>query len=432
MHESAGDHSGLGTVIDRYKSDPESVYNTWFIGGESRTKAFRSIRRGVREIVDAMGSGTFGNDFRGSPLEVVVAAITEQKQVFEGAAHPFYWKPKLRIPDIYENEANQRLFGSFLDSCLGTTREDRILDEISRLAAGRIKGLGPAVANILYFLHPTIMPPSNTAIVRGFNALFGARWKLGSWEAFLAMRETIVRMNGVHRQALSKDLGAFAGLLFEVGSDHLAIPENADTALREAEQRASKAAARRHGEVLAAEHEASAHTRAQHALIRLGRALRYDVFVARNDRHKSCDGDAFTQATLARLPPLGLPPDVLDTVELIDVIWLQPGQSNIVCAFEVEQSTSIYSGILRMKDLARSLPQHGGRFYLVAPEAREREVMAQMMRPALREEQRHFPLGYLPTEALSRHCDAMCAFGADHEVLLKIARGDNLRCRGGR
>lgn len=430
MPESDGDHSALGAVIDRYKSEPESVYNTWFIGRENRTKAFRSIRRGVREIVDAISSGTFGNDFRGSPLEVVVAAITEQKQVFEGAAHPFYWKPKLRIPDIYENEANQRLFGSFLDSCLCTARKDRILDEISRLAAGNIKGLGPAVANILYFLHPTIVPPSNTAIVRGFNALFGARRKLGSWEGYLAMRETIVRINQEHRQELSKDLGAIAGLLFEVGSDRLVVPGNAETALREAEQRASKAAARRHGEVLAAEHEASAHTRAQHALIRLGRALRYDVFVARNDRHKSCDGDAFAQATLARLPPLGLPPDVLDTVELIDVIWLKPGQPNIVCAFEVEQSTSIYSGILRMKDLARSLPQHGGRFYLVAPEAREREVLAQMMRPALREEQQHFPLGYLPTEALRQHCDAMCTFGTDHEVLLKIARGGGSQTSG--
>jgi type II restriction enzyme len=35
-----------------------------------------------------------GNDFKGSPLEVVLAAITEQKQVFESAAHLFYWKPK--------------------------------------------------------------------------------------------------------------------------------------------------------------------------------------------------------------------------------------------------------------------------------------------------------------------------------------------------
>lgn len=89
------DNTTLTSLIAQYKSDPESVYNTWFVGGEARMKAFRSILRGVRDIVDSIASGTFGNDFKGSPLEVVLNAITEQKQVFEGAAHPFFWKPKL-------------------------------------------------------------------------------------------------------------------------------------------------------------------------------------------------------------------------------------------------------------------------------------------------------------------------------------------------
>lgn len=143
--------STLIELIDRYKADQESVYSTWFINGELRMKAFRTIRRGVRDVVDSIADGTFGNDFKGSSLEVVLTAITEQKQVFEGAAHPFYWKPKLRIPDIYENEANKRTFGAFLNACLTTTQADRVLTEISRLAAARIKGLGPAVANIVLF-----------------------------------------------------------------------------------------------------------------------------------------------------------------------------------------------------------------------------------------------------------------------------------------
>lgn len=69
----------LDDLIDRYKSDPESVYNTWFVSGEERLKAFRAIRRGVRDTVDTIADGTFGNDFKGSPLEVVLTAITEQK-----------------------------------------------------------------------------------------------------------------------------------------------------------------------------------------------------------------------------------------------------------------------------------------------------------------------------------------------------------------
>ncbi len=91
-------------LIQQYKSDKESVYNTWFINNEERLKAFRSIRRGVMQVVEGIKQKTFPNDFKGSSLEFVLNGITEQKQVFEGAAHPFYWKPKLRIPDIYENE----------------------------------------------------------------------------------------------------------------------------------------------------------------------------------------------------------------------------------------------------------------------------------------------------------------------------------------
>ena len=181
------DKTTLTNLIEQYKSDSESVYNTWFVGGETRMKAFRAIRRGVRDTVDSIVAGTFGNDFKGSPLEVVLNAITEQKQVFEGAAHPFFWKPKLRIPDIYENETNKRKFGAFLEACLNATREEQVLTEMSRLAAVKIKGLGPAAANIIYFLHPTIVPPFNTAMVNGFNALFSNYLKT-LWRHIIGVR----------------------------------------------------------------------------------------------------------------------------------------------------------------------------------------------------------------------------------------------------
>jgi type II restriction enzyme len=415
----------LSALVERYKADQESVYHTWFVSGEARMKAFRAIRRGVADTVAAINAGTFGNDFKGSPLEVVLAAITEQKQVFEGAAHPFYWKPKLRIPDIYENEDNKRTFGRFLNACLNATREDQVLSEMSRLAQASIKGLGPAVASIVYFLHPTLVPPFNTAIVNGFNALFGARQKLGSWDSYLAMREAIVRANA-EQPGLSKDLGAFAGLLFEIGSNRMVLSGNADTVLKELQEKARRAATKRHGQALADQQEASEHTQAQHTLIRIGRALGYDVFVARNDRNRSCHGEEFSALTIPALPPLALAEDVRQTVELIDVIWFRKNSSELACAFEVEQSTSIYSGILRMKDLALSLSGQSGHFYLVAPESREREVIAQMVRPALLSETRRFQLGYLPSGELKEQCEAMCRYGVDRSVLLKIARAHNL------
>lgn len=130
-------------LVARYKSDSESVDNTSFIESETRLKAFRSIRRGVSDVVQAIQVGTFGNDFKGSPLETVLDCITEQKQVFEGAAHAFYWKPKMRIPDIHENEAHKREFGHFLERCLAISVEDQLLREIqAQLRRPSFKDLG--------------------------------------------------------------------------------------------------------------------------------------------------------------------------------------------------------------------------------------------------------------------------------------------------
>lgn len=86
--------------------------------------------------------------------------------------------------------------------------------------------------------------------------------------------------------------------------------------------------------------------------------------------------------TIKELPLLDCAPDVMDTVGLIDVIWLKPGSREIGSAFQVEKSTSIYSGILPLEDLARSIPDCASRFYLVAPNRREKEIMAQLSRPA--------------------------------------------------
>ena len=60
----------LFQIIQHYKSDKESVYNTWFINNEERLKAFRSIRRGVMQVVDDIKCKRFPNDFKGSSLEI--------------------------------------------------------------------------------------------------------------------------------------------------------------------------------------------------------------------------------------------------------------------------------------------------------------------------------------------------------------------------
>jgi type II restriction enzyme len=415
------DHAHFEPIIHRYRTDPESVYTTWFIKSSDRLKAFRAIRRGVEQVVSEIRTGTFGNDFRGSSLELVLNSITEQKQVFEGAAHAFYWKPKLRIPDIYENESNKTAFGQFLDAALCTSKEDQLLREIARLDAQRIKGLGPAVANILYFLHPTLLPPSNTAILKGFNLLLNERKKLGSWSSYLEMRDAILAINDEFRTVLSKDLGAITGLLFEIGAGRLVIEQNADLVIEATKKRVEAVRIKRHAEVLDQTQQDEAHARMQLLLTRLGKALGYDVLIASNDRSKSFQGQKFSFHCLCSLPDLAVSEEVAATIDLIDVIWFEKGTNRVACAFEVEKSTSIYSGLLRLADLTLALPDHPIKIFLVAPDDREREVVAQLRRPSVLAT-RTGTAGYILFSDLDKHCDAMCRFGNSIEVLDRIAR----------
>ncbi|HWQ54080.1 MAG TPA: hypothetical protein VN442_10375 [Bryobacteraceae bacterium] len=407
-------------IIHTYKADPESVYNTWFINGDDRLKAFRAIRRGVEQVIADIKAGSFGNDFRGSSLEFVLNSITEQKQVFEGAAHAFYWKPKLRIPDIYENEANKCAFGQFLENCLQATRDDQLVREILKLSARDIKGLGPAVANILYFLHPTVLPPSNTAILNGFNLLLGEKKKLGSWAGYLEMRDCLLALNEQHRPALSKDLGAMSGLFFDIGAGKLVLEENSRLVL-DNQQKVAAAQKKRHQEVLADVQQDEAHTQMQLLLTKLGKALGYDVLVASNDRGKSFQDDKFSFHCLCGLPDLGVAEDVAATIDLIDVLWFEKGTSRVVCGFEVEKSTSIYSGLLRLADLALALPDHSIRIFLVAPDAREKEVLAQLRRPSVLAANGGMA-SYILFSDLAKHWESMGRFGSGCEVLEKLAK----------
>ena len=100
-------------LITRWRDDVGATYQSWFLW-EERIKNFRSIRRGIEQVIAEIEAGSFGVTYRGSSLETIVHSIAEQRQIFKGADHAFLWKPKLRIPDIYEHNGNQRAFGRLL------------------------------------------------------------------------------------------------------------------------------------------------------------------------------------------------------------------------------------------------------------------------------------------------------------------------------
>lgn len=409
-----------------WRTDPVGTCQTWFLW-EERLKNFRSIRRGIAAVVAEIKDGTFGNVYKGSSLETVIGSIAEQRQVFKGADHAFLWKPKLRIPDIYENRENQLSFGRFLDQCACCTTEAQILAAIHSLDARKIKGLGPAAANMLYFLHPTLVPPFNTAIMKGYNELTGAKVKLGRWDEYLAMRLGILDLNTRYRDLLSNDLGAIAGALFDVGAGRYSPPASSSDAEGMARWKAEleqvRDQAERMGKALSATlHSEQTHTEVQGWLRDLGLALGFKVWVASNDRNRPYAGGKLADRCLDMLPDQLQHLSGVETISLIDVLWVNSQDRNVAAAFEIEHTTSIYSGILRMLDLESGLPQQFPcGLFLVAPDARVEEVRQQLLRRAF-SRIGNLNVHFLPYSELEKNREAMARFGYGLKAIEAVAR----------
>jgi EVE domain len=126
--------------------------------------------------------------------------------------------------------------------------------------------------------------------------------------------------------------------------------------------------------------EPNAHAEIQGLLLKLGNDLGMNVWVARNDRNREVNGFRFTDLpNLIAQIPRQFDEGTSKTMELIDVLWLKG--KTIIAAFEIESTTSIYSGLLRMSDLISMQPNLNIQLYIVAPDERREKVITEVNRP---------------------------------------------------
>jgi hypothetical protein len=122
------------------------------------------------------------------------------------------------------------------------------------------------------------------------------------------------------------------------------------------------------------------HESIQLVLLEMGARLGLDVWVATNDRRKAVNGQAFDSLPRMRdALPTQFDARVMKIIEHIDVLWLRG--NGIEAAFEIEHTTSVYSGLLRMSDLVTLHPNFHIRLYIVAPDVRESKVLHEITRP---------------------------------------------------
>ena len=117
----------------------------------------------------------------------------------------------------------------------------------------------------------------------------------------------------------------------------------------------------------------------QALLAKIGAQMGMRIWIPRNDRAAVVSVWKGDSKSILNILPLNYDEATLKTIEQIDILWLK-GRS-IVRAFEVEHTTSIYSGILRMADLLALQPNMDIKLHIVAPEERREKVFQELLRP---------------------------------------------------
>jgi hypothetical protein len=126
--------------------------------------------------------------------------------------------------------------------------------------------------------------------------------------------------------------------------------------------------------------EARLSIQTQAKLAEIGAIMGFKIWVPSADRARVLELiSAGERSAFLETLPLNTNEATLDTIKQIDVLWIRRG--SIVRAFEVEHTTAVYSGLLRMADLLALQPNMHIRLHIVAPDERREKVFREMSRP---------------------------------------------------
>lgn len=129
------------------------------------------------------------------------------------------------------------------------------------------------------------------------------------------------------------------------------------------------------------ENEVRESIRIQGLLAKIGEEMGFDIWLPMPDRARVAKvWQPKDQRTLLTSLPLSYDKVTQSTIGLIDVIWIRNKRS-IARAFEVEHTTSIYSGILRMADLVALQPDINIKMHIVASPDRQEKFSTEIRRP---------------------------------------------------
>jgi hypothetical protein len=182
----------------------------------------------------------------------------------------------------------------------------------------------------------------------------------------------------------------------ETGEVEVEVPEREETKLEPVES----------------EREVTASIQMQANVAQLGAILGFNIWLPPSDRTRVSEAlPARYRDKLVTTLPLNYDTATLKTIENIDVIWLD--RCSIAHAFEIEHTTAVYSGLLRMADLLALQPRIQISLHIVAPASRRDQVRREILRPVF---------SMLEGGAMAERCSFL-----SYDVLEEILRQPNLR-----
>ncbi len=234
-------------------------------------------------------------------------------------------------------------------------------------------------------------PVEDYFIFRSIFLQLSTQLQLSSWD----LEQVLARMDEQHQKNSKKFKGQSAApAILPVMADEQTLEDESDTDVN--------------------------HTHIQGLLAKIGRKLDCRIWIAANDKRKIWNGQTLGNLSIDQLPQLGLDPESQKIISLIDVLWIK-GYNQVVAAFEIEHTTSVYSGLLRMSDLVVSSPNLNFQLYIVTPDERLPKVRQQLSRPTFQMLDLHKMCGFFSFETLHREAESILRWATDTVVIDQLA-----------
>ena len=137
-----------------------------------------------------------------------------------------------------------------------------------------------------------------------------------------------------------------------------------------------------------------------------------------NDQSKSWNGERLGDVSLKTLPSL-VDAAFRRIINLIDVLWLRG--EDVIAAYEIEHTTSIASGLLRLYDLDALCPTSIMHLCVVIPHPALKRFQSVLARPAFQRLNMQKRCFIILEETLLEHAEHILRWASSPTVIPRLA-----------